>query len=132
MTKDENVKPIIANGIIGDKDNAGAITIEKARASWIPNPIVDTLSNINLFLKPGTLCVVVGQVGSGKSSLLQLILKELPLISGKLQVSGQVSYASQEPWLFASTVKNNILFGQEFDKKKYRDVVSKCSVMYWC
>ncbi|XP_017777905.1 PREDICTED: probable multidrug resistance-associated protein lethal(2)03659 [Nicrophorus vespilloides] len=106
----------------------GCIKISKGKASWIPNPIIDTLTNINLEIKPGTLCAVVGSVGAGKSSLLQLLLKELPLSSGKLDIAGNVSYASQEPWLFVSSVKNNILFGQPFTKTKYKEIVKVCAL----
>lgn len=59
------------------------------------------LDNINTQMSSGQLIAIVGAVGSGKTCLLNLILGELKLFSGKLQVSGVVSYASQEPWLFA-------------------------------
>lgn len=52
---------------------SGYIKLVKARASWRPNPIVHTLVDLNLDIKSGTLCCVVGPVGSGKSSLLQVI-----------------------------------------------------------
>lgn len=71
---------------------------------------------------------VIGPVGSGKSSLLHVILQELPLIVGKLKVTGEISYASQEPWLFAGTVRQNILFGLPMDKQRYRTVVKKCAL----
>lgn len=106
----------------------GAIVIRKARASWKPSPIVDTLSDINLEIKPGSLVVVVGQVGSGKSSLLQLLVKELPLRDGVVNLTGTISFASQEPWLFAASLKNNILFGQEYDVERYQDVVSNADI----
>jgi len=46
----------------------------------------------------------------------------LPLSAGKISVCGRVSYASQEPWLFAGTVQQNILFGSPMDKERYKQV----------
>ncbi|KAK4879098.1 hypothetical protein RN001_007244 [Aquatica leii] len=106
----------------------GLIKVSNGKASWIRSPIVHTLTNIHLDIKPGTLCAVVGQVGAGKSSLLNLILKELPLSCGTLEVFGKVSYASQEPWLFVSTVRNNILFGQPYVKNRYKNIVNVCAL----
>lgn len=57
-----------------------------------------------------------------QSSILQLLLKELPAATGSVSVFGRVSYASQEAWLFPSTVRENILFGKPFDKQKYQQV----------
>ncbi|KAL1513745.1 hypothetical protein ABEB36_003115 [Hypothenemus hampei] len=109
-------------------ENAGLIRLSEATASWLPNPIVETLININIELQPGTLCCIVGPVGSGKSSLLQVFLKELPLNSGSQQVIGKVSYASQEPWLFVSSVRQNILFGMPFVKDRYKFAVQACAL----
>lgn len=125
LMKDENPPSPITETA---QEKLGTIKLTKVKASWLPNPIVDTLTNINLHIKPGTLCVVVGEVGSGKSSLLQLLLKELPLNAGAVEVVGKPSYASQEPWLFVSTVRDNILFGEEFDKTKYKNVVKVCAL----
>lgn len=96
----------------------GSIKIEKATASWSLYPVTDTLMDINLEIAPGTLCCVVGNVGAGKSSLLQMLLRELPLNCGKVDVAGIMSYASQEPWLFVSSVRDNILFGKPYIKAR--------------
>jgi len=53
---------------------------------------------------------------------LHAVLRELPLSAGKISVCGKVSYASQEPWLFAGTVQQNILFGSPMDKERYKQV----------
>ena len=42
---------------------------------------------------------------------------------------GVVSYASQEPWLFAGSVQQNILFGLPMDKERYRKVINKQNVL---
>lgn len=60
-----------------------------------------------------------------QSSLMQLLLGELPIKTGKVLVNGSISYAAQKPWLFSGTVRSNILFGQVYDKKRYNEVKIK-------
>lgn len=88
-----------------------------------------TLSNVNVTIKKGKLIGVVGPVGAGKSSLLQALLRELPLESGSININGVVSYAAQEPWVFAGTVRQNILFGQDMDRERYDAVVKACALL---
>ncbi|XP_011066373.1 PREDICTED: probable multidrug resistance-associated protein lethal(2)03659 [Acromyrmex echinatior] len=114
------------------------VKLQRVSASDQLPPI---LCNINLTIKPGQLCAVVGAVGSGKSSILHLLLKELNPGTGSIiftQGSSKynfsdnlstgyftnnpnlrISYASQEPWLFGGTVRDNVLFGQSYDKARY-------------
>ncbi|XP_058797685.1 probable multidrug resistance-associated protein lethal(2)03659 isoform X2 [Phymastichus coffea] len=111
-----------------DHENEGMIKLEHASAKWLAFEKDDTLHDINLEVKPGELIAVVGSVGAGKSSLLNVILKELPLTSGSITVNGHIAYASQEPWLFAGSVRQNILFGREMDQHKYEQVVKVCQL----
>lgn len=87
-----------------------------------------TLDNLNFHCQKGSLIGVIGAVGAGKSSLLQAILRELPLESGELLVNGTVSYACQEPWVFAASIRQNILFGLEYEKGHYMSVVRACNL----
>lgn len=87
-----------------------------------------TLNNINIDFPKGKLIGVIGPVGAGKSSLLQVILRELPLESGSLSINGSISYASQESWVFAASVRQNILFGEEYDRERYNSVVQTCAL----
>lgn len=85
------------------------------------------LQDVNLRLREGSLTAVVGRVGSGKSSLLHAILREVSS-SGELSVRGTISYASQEPWIFGSSFKQNVLFGRPMDAKRYARVVDACQL----
>ncbi|CAK9828719.1 Probable multidrug resistance-associated protein lethal(2)03659 [Anthophora retusa] len=104
------------------------INLTNASAKWLVYEQEDTLKNINIKVKSGELVAVVGQVGSGKSSLLNVILKELPLKSGGIEINGKIAYASQEPWLFAGSVRQNILFGKKMDQFRYDRVIKVCQL----
>ncbi|KAK9870727.1 hypothetical protein WA026_008296 [Henosepilachna vigintioctopunctata] len=110
------------------KADRGLVKLENVHASWITNSIAETLSDITLNIPSGSFCCIVGNVGSGKSSILHLLLRELPFTSGKLQAEGTIAYASQEPWIFSSNIRSNILFGQPFEKDKYYKVVRACAL----
>ncbi|XP_034484923.1 probable multidrug resistance-associated protein lethal(2)03659 [Drosophila innubila] len=97
-------------------------------AKWSVKATENTLDNINLQMGRRQLVAVVGPVGAGKSSLIQSILGELPASKGSLKVNGTFSFATQEPWLFTGTVRENILFGLTLDKHRYRTVVKKCAL----
>lgn len=64
-----------------------------------------------------------------QTSFLQAILGELRPSCGQLYVNGTISYASQEAWLFAGSVRNNILFGQTYDKERYQKVIKVCALI---
>lgn len=125
LSMDEN-QPLIISPANSDAD---AVKIRQVTASWVDDSIANTLHNINITLEPGKLCAFVGPVGAGKSSLLQLILGELRETHGHVTVNGKVSLASQEPWLFAGSVRNNILFGQPYDETRYRQVTRVCALI---
>ncbi|XP_037300590.1 LOW QUALITY PROTEIN: multidrug resistance-associated protein 4 [Manduca sexta] len=108
-----------------------AIELNRISASWTTStdPADLTLRNISLRLGAGKLCAIIGPVGSGKSSILQAILKELPLCEGNVNIKGRISYACQESWLFPDTVRENILFGLPYDVRKYQEVCKTCCLL---
>ncbi|XP_017068567.1 probable multidrug resistance-associated protein lethal(2)03659 [Drosophila eugracilis] len=110
------------------KLSEAGISISGLMAKWDTNSPDYTLNGVNLRVQPGTMLGIVGRTGSGKSSLIQAILGELPAETGEIKVNGTMSYASQEPWLFSGTVRQNILFGQPMDRRRYAKVVKKCAL----
>ncbi|XP_071455648.1 ATP-binding cassette sub-family C member 4-like isoform X2 [Hetaerina americana] len=111
-----------------DKKQSKEIALVNATAKWSSNLTENTLNKINLSVKPGMLVAVIGPVGAGKTSLLQAILGELPLTSGSIKVNGKISYSCQEPWTFGGTIRQNILFGQPYEQKRYNIVVEVCAL----
>ncbi|XP_076231417.1 putative multidrug resistance-associated protein lethal(2)03659 isoform X2 [Calliopsis andreniformis] len=87
-----------------------------------------TLRNINLTVQTGSFIAIIGQIGAGKSSLLQAMLRELSLEDGVLETHGKISFADQKPWIFASSIKQNILFGQPMNKARYDEVLRVCQL----
>ena len=90
------------------------------------------LSNINLTINKGEFISIIGEVGSGKSSLLNAILNNLGVISEKptknIKINGTISYISQNPWILNDTIKNNILFFHEMNEEKYKKVIDICEL----
>merc|ERR1719376_296561 len=87
------------------------------------------LKNVSFQVENKELIGVVGPTGSGKSSLLMAMLRELCVTSGSVSSTGQISYCSQVPWLFYRTLRDNILFGEDFVEDKYKKVVAACSLL---
>lgn len=58
-----------------------------------------------------------------------IILGEMHKIKGEVNINGSVAYVSQQAWVLNQTLKNNIVFGNEFDQKKYLDVLSRCQLL---
>ena len=85
---------------------APAISIQQGSFSWGPGQEI-LLHNINFSAAKGQLVIVVGEVGSGKTSLLAAILGEMMARSGRVVVRGSVAYTQQDPWIQNATLKDN-------------------------
>jgi ATP-binding cassette subfamily C (CFTR/MRP) protein 4 len=84
------------------------------------------LEKINLEINNG-LTVLTAPMASGKSLLFHVIMQENQPVSGNLIVNGRISFASQQSWLFPSTIKQNIMFGANYDEERYRSVLQVCA-----
>lgn len=85
----------------------------------------EVLHGVNLELKQGTTTALVGESGSGKSTLAKLLVHYYDLDTGRIMIGGQditdmslkalnnqMSYVSQEQFLFNTTLYENILIGR--------------------
>ncbi|KAI4793946.1 hypothetical protein KUCAC02_032385, partial [Chaenocephalus aceratus] len=90
--------------------------------------VTPVLKNISLYLEKGKMLAVAGSTGSGKSSLLMLILGELVPSEGKIRHSGRVSFSPQTSWIVPGTIRDNILFGLTYDEYRYTSVIKACQL----
>jgi ABC-type multidrug transport system ATPase subunit len=90
------------------------------------------LRRINFQCNEGELIAVVGFVGSGKSTLINTLLGEVRVLSGKNSVRGNLSYFSQSPFILNATIRDNILFGhvndEEIDEELYQRALECCAL----
>ena len=104
------------------------VLLSKASCHWNPACDHQALNNVSLEVNSGNLVGITGPVGSGKTSLLMAILGELPVTSGQLSCTGKIAYVSQLPWVFSGTLRENILFGRNFDEQKYQMIIHVCDL----
>ena len=83
-----------------------------------------TLSDVNLTIEAGDIVGIVGTTGSGKSTLINLLLRFYDNYEGEILVDGKnikdldlncfrscIGYVQQEPMMFSDTIFNNIAYG---------------------
>lgn len=87
-----------------------------------------TLKDIDLQVGRNELIAVVGGVGSGKSSLLAALAGDMRRTAGSVKCGARVAYCPQYAWIQNESVKENIVFGCEFDEPWYQEVVEACAL----
>ena len=96
--------------------------------------IITLLKGINLKIKKGEHIGIIGEVGSGKTCLLNSIINNLAVLNkkdnegGNIQLSGKVSFVSQNSWILNDTIEQNILFFKPMDREKYNKIISICQL----
>ena len=114
----------------------GNIEFKDVKFSYVKNKQV--LNGINLNVEAGKTIGIVGQTGSGKSTLMNLLLEFNDYDSGHIYVDGyeinkynKASYRKnlgivlQSPALFAGTIKSNVTMGREYPDSQVIDVINK-------
>lgn len=108
--------------------NEVRVALKNVTVKWDQSLQENSLDNITFSANANQVVAVVGKVGGGKTALFHVILKELTPLEGFLDVVGTVSYSSQDAWIFAGSIRQNILFQQKFNQEKYDRVVNVCAL----
>ena len=120
-------------------DRLTELVADKLTFRYLDSP--NGIEGIDLTLKRGTVTVITGRIGSGKTTLVRALLGLLPLESGEIRWNGNLisspgdflvpprcSYTAQVPRLFSNTLRNNILLGlNRSDDEVYK--ATKLAVM---
>ncbi|XP_020082165.1 ABC transporter C family member 13 isoform X1 [Ananas comosus] len=111
--------------------NATGIIFRDASFSWSSRNEVGQsadISGISLGISKGLLVAIIGEVGSGKSSLINSVLGEMNLTYGFVRSHGSIAYVPQVPWILSGSLRDNVLFGKEFDRVRYGEVLEACTL----
>jgi ABC-type multidrug transport system fused ATPase/permease subunit len=105
-----------------------------------------SLGELDLSFPVGKLSMIVGPVGSGKTTLILSLLGETTLLKGQVfmpddhaskdlcevdpatGLADTAAFCAQTPWLVGASIKENIVFGCRWDKSRYGAVVHACSL----
>ncbi|XP_016655769.1 multidrug resistance-associated protein 7 isoform X4 [Acyrthosiphon pisum] len=108
-----------------------AVSLTKCSFNWGLRSF--QLTNINFSVTRGSFVGIVGPIGSGKSTLLTAILAEMNKDEGIITSSNNMrdgfAFVAQTPWIQKGTIKDNILFGQNFSLEKYKTVIKSCGLV---
>lgn len=104
---------------------SGAIAYRDVTFSYPTRPDVTVLKGIDFSVAPGEKVALVGASGSGKSTIVKLLLRFYPISSGELTVDGRdidaydlegyrdnLALVPQEVLLFGGTIRENIAYGR--------------------
>ena len=107
-----------------DSDVTGDIKFENVNFSYPSRQDIAVLKNVSFHVKPGETVAICGQSGAGKSTVISLLERFYLPTSGSIKLSSYdvssldhaflhstVSLVSQEPILFATSIRKNILYG---------------------
>ncbi|XP_078523706.1 ABC-type oligopeptide transporter ABCB9 isoform X2 [Lissotriton helveticus] len=120
-------KPVMVyEGMLAPQHLEGKVEFKHVTFTYPTRPSVQVLKNVSFTLHPGKVTALVGPSGSGKSSCVNILENFYPLHEGQVLLDGRpisvydhkylrkkVSLVSQEPVLFARSIRNNIMYGLE-------------------
>ena len=134
----ENLK---LEGISGQEKIHGNISIKNLTFNY-PGNLDCILDDISIEVKEGETLGIIGTIGSGKTTLMNLLLRLYPVPNGKIFINNQdindielanlrnsISYITQDNFLFSTTIKDNIsLFRENFDDSQIEESTEKSMI----
>ncbi|MEH2446414.1 MAG: ABC transporter ATP-binding protein [Nostoc sp.] len=103
-----------------------------------PGSTTPALENVNFTITPGETVAIVGAIGSGKSTLANALPRLLDIESGQLfldglditkialaSLRGAIAYVPQDSFLFSTTIKNNIRYGDPISEQEQVESVAQ-------
>ncbi|MCP3899977.1 MAG: ABC transporter ATP-binding protein [Desulfobacteraceae bacterium] len=138
-----NAKPDVCNSLtpikIDSLDDKNQNTVELENVDFSYNKQDYVLKNISLKIKSGTSAGITGHPGSGKTSLMQLIIRLYNCTSGNIFINNNdisnidlkslrnnIAYAPQESFLFSGTIKENIVMGKSISNERLNKILQTC------
>lgn len=116
-------KPEIKNENHDDLVFNGNITFKNVSYVY-PNSGIEALKNISFSISKGETLGVIGRTGSGKSTILKLLTRQIDATEGQILIDGkdikeinldafkdQIGIVPQDVFLFSDSIRNNLLFG---------------------
>ena len=118
-------------GKSASKDNKPSTSLtsnqQQSNTSTDVNAKAFTLENISFTINKGEFIGIIGEVGSGKSTLFQAILNNLTLTNptecNGVYINGKLAYVPQVSWIQNESIRNNILFFKEYNEALYNNVI---------
>ncbi|GFF97906.1 multidrug resistance-associated protein 1 [Aspergillus udagawae] len=119
--------------VLLDEQMHAAIEMRDASFTWertteSQNEVPFKLEHVTFQAEREELIAVVGAVGSGKTSLLSALASEMRNTAGVVRQGASRAYCPQHAWIQNASVRDNILFGKEFDPDWYHRVVDACAL----
>ncbi|KAJ1856297.1 hypothetical protein GGH12_004868 [Coemansia sp. RSA 1822] len=103
------------------------VSVENGTFKWL-SADTPTLHGVSIQCKRDELVAVIGRVGAGKSSLVSAILGDMIKCNGSVRIRGSIAYVPQQAWILNATLRDNILFGSQFDQEFYERVIDACAL----